>query len=58
MHNNEKKNLQKYQNMSTLFISLICDLKKYRFDFCAYVVEEAYCFYNAEMKKRLENRPN
>ena len=54
-----KKNVdQNYQNINELFFDLVTALRKCRFDFCAYVVEEAYYFYDAELEKRLQNEIN
>jgi len=47
-----------YQNINDLFFELITTLRKSRFDFCAYVVEEAYNFYGAELEKRLQKEIN
>jgi len=58
MNNNEENDLQNYKNISRLFLSLADNLRKYKFHFCAYVVDEAYCFYRAEVKKRFQNKVN
>lgn len=54
----DKNISQKYQNINELFYNLVDSLEECRFNFCAYVVEEAYHFYRAELKKRLSEKIN
>lgn len=52
---NDPKEIKAYQIISILFSDLIEYLKRYRFDFCAYVVEDAYSVYSAELDKRVDD---
>ena len=52
---NNSNEMKAYQAISILFSDLIAYLKKYRFDFCAYVVEDVYFLYSAEIEKRVDH---
>lgn len=58
MKSNSKETLQSYQNISELFYDLTKELKNCHFEFCAYVVEEAYYLYSIELEKRLNKHIN
>ncbi|MBO7098148.1 MAG: hypothetical protein J6W11_05890 [Alphaproteobacteria bacterium] len=58
MKKSERENLQTYQNISELFYDLTNQLKTCHFEFCAYVVEEAYYLYSIELEKRLHSNIN
>lgn len=55
---NNKNISKKYQNINELFYELVESLEESQFHFCAYVVEEAYRFYMAELEKRLAKKVN
>jgi len=42
------------KRISQLFYDLILALRAQHFDFCAYVIEDAYQFYMVELEKKLE----
>lgn len=52
---NDPNEMKAYQIISILFSDLIEYLKRYRFDFCAYVVEDVYTIYSAELDKRVDD---
>ncbi len=51
-----EKNAEKLLKISEKFYDLIVRLKQENFDFCAYVVEEAYRFYMNELEKVLSGK--
>lgn len=53
MENNQESKLSK---INEFFYELIVLLRETEFNFCAYVVEEAYRFYMAELEKRLNDK--
>lgn len=55
---NNKNTSKKYQNINELFYELLKSLESCEFDFCAYVVREAYRFYMADLEKRLDKKVN
>lgn len=50
----QKQMQEKLQRINFCFYDLITDLRETQFDFCAYLVEEAYRFYMAELERRLK----
>lgn len=53
MENNQESKLNE---INKSFYELIVLLRETKFDFCAYVVEEAYRFYMTELEKRLNDK--
>ena len=51
-----KDKTKKLQKISELFYDLIIELRSEQFDFCAYVIEDAYQFYMIELEKRMINQ--
>ena len=58
MKKSEQENLRTYQNISELFYDLTKQLNTCHFEFCAYVVQEAYYLYSVELEKRLHTDIN
>ena len=54
----KKNQANKLNKTNKLFYELIVLLRETEFNFCAYVVEEAYSFYMAELEKRLSDKKN
>ena len=46
---------KEFKKINRLFYDLIIALRAEGFDFCAYVIEDAYQFYMVELEKKLEN---
>ncbi len=53
MDNKNTKRNAKLLEISEEFYDLAIHLREEKFDFCAYVVEEAYRFYMAALEKEL-----
>ncbi len=49
-----KEKNKELQKISELFYDLVVALRAQQFDFCAYVVEDAYQFYMIELEKRFK----
>jgi len=47
---------EKFLQINEEFYALIVHLKKVKFDFCAYVVEQAYRFFMTEVEKTFTNK--
>ena len=54
MNTKNIKQKEKLLKISEEFYDLIVHLKKEKFDFCAYVTEQAYALYMTELEKKLE----
>ena len=52
--NNDGEKQKKLTQINTCFYRLIRCLRKEKFDFCAYIVEQAYILFAKELEKRLD----